>query len=121
MHRLLRWLVPAVVGALVGAGSYVVGSTAPLLTGSIVLSYAVLARLAVAHPDIVYEEGSRSWTVGRWSGLSTGFILLVAFLGLSTTLPIESGLRLSIQILLFGSGWAMWALGVAYARAKAGV
>jgi hypothetical protein len=119
MHAALRWLVPAAVGALVGSGSYLVGSTEPLLTGSVVLSYAVLARLAIAHPDIVYEKGSGTWEVGRWSGLSTGFILLVAFLGLSTTLPLESGLRLSIQILLFGAGWAMWALGVAYARAKA--
>jgi hypothetical protein len=119
MHPVFRRLVPAAVGALAGGASYLVGSTDPLLTGSVVLSYAVLARLAIAHPDLVYEEGSGTWEVGRWSGLSTGFILLVAFLGLSTTLPIDSGLRLSIQILLFGAGWAMWALGVAYARAKA--
>jgi hypothetical protein len=119
MHAALRWLVPAVVGALVGAASYVVGSTDPLLTGSIVLSYAVLARLAIRHPDIVYEEHSSAWAVGKWSGLSAGFVLLVAFVGVGSYLPIPAGLGLSLQILVIGAGWAMWALGVAYARAKA--
>jgi hypothetical protein len=121
MHRVLRWLVPAVVGGLAGAVSSLVGSANPLLTGSITLSYAVFARVAIAHPDIVYEEGSGVWAVGRWSGLSGGFVLLVAFFGVGTTLPIEGGLRLSLQILLLGAGWAMWALGVAYAREKAAV
>ena len=119
MHPLFRWLVPAVVGALAGAISYVVGSTDPLLTGSIALSYGAFARVAVHHPDIVYEEGSAAWAVGRWSGLSAGFVLLVAFLGVGTNLPIPSGVGLSLQFLVIGAGWTMWALGVAYARAKA--
>ena len=119
MHPALRWLVSITVGALAGAVSYVVGSTEPLLTGSVVLSYAVLARMAVRHPDIVYEADGSTWEVGKWSGLSAGFVHLVAFVGVGTTLPVPDGLGLSLQILVIGAGWAMWALGVTYARAKA--
>lgn len=119
MHRGLVWLVTVGVGTLACGVSYLVGTTDPLLTASVGLSYAVLARLTIAHPDVVYEEGSSAWAVGRWSGLATGFVLLVVLLGLGPTLPVEDDLRLSLQLLVFGAGWAMWVLGVAYARAKA--
>ena len=118
MRHVFVWTITLGVGALAGGSSYFFGSNAPLLTATVALSYALLARLAIRHPDIVYEETSHTWTVGRWSGLSAGFIFAVAFFGVSTTLPIADGLRLSLQILLFGAGWAMWALGVAYAREK---
>lgn len=119
MHRVFVWTVSLGVGALAGGSSYLFGSKALLLTATVALSYALLARLAIRHPDIVYEETSPTWTVGRWSGLSAGFIFVVAFFGVSTTLPIADALQLSLRILLFGAGWAMWALGVAYAREKA--
>jgi hypothetical protein len=119
MHRALHLLVAIVVGGVVGAVSHTVGASRPLVTASVVVSYALLTALALQHPDVVYEAGTPAWTVGRWSGLSAGFVLLVAFFGVGTTLPLGDDLRLSLQILVLGAGWAMWTLGVAYARAKA--
>lgn len=119
MQRAFAWTAALTVGTLAGAGSHLVGHADPVLTASVGVTYAVLARLAVSHPDIVYEEGSPAWAVGRWSGLSTGFVLFVTLVGVGTTLTIGDDLRVSLQILVFGAGWTMWALGVAYAREKA--
>lgn len=119
MRRTLRTLGPVLAGGLVGAASYVFGSSDPGLTAAVAGSYAVAAGLAARHPDVVYEEGVAVWAVGRWSGASTAFVLLAAFVGVGWTLPIEPGLRVSLQLLVLGVGWAMWVFGVAYARAKA--
>jgi hypothetical protein len=38
--------------------------------------------------------------------------------GVGWTLPTESGLRVSLQLLVLGVNWAMWVFGVACTRAK---
>jgi hypothetical protein len=57
--------------------------------------------------------------VGRWSGLAVGLLLAVALFGVGPTLPVEPDVRFGLQVLVLGVGYAMWLLGVSYARAKA--
>jgi hypothetical protein len=118
VHRVFAWLLAGVVGIAAGATSHVLGAAVPSLTAGTVASYAVLTRLAATHPDVVHEEGVAVWRVGRWSGVSTAFLLAVVLFALGA-LPVGARLRLSLGILVFGVGWAMWVLGVAYARRKA--
>ena len=118
MVRPLAVALPVVVGAAAGAASYLLGSTAPGLTAAVAASYAVATALALRHPDVVYEEGTPVWTVGRWSGASTAFVLAVALVGIGPALPVSGEARLSLRLLVLGVGFAMWAFGVAYARAK---
>jgi len=119
MDRALAWLVSALVGIGVGAGSHLLGAGDPLLTAAVVGSYALVVRLSLLHPDTAYEEGTAVWAVGRWSGASIGFLVAAVVLGVGPTLPVAPAVRRNLQVLLFGVGYAMWLLGVAYARAKA--
>ena len=119
MTRRLAAVLGVAVGAAAGAASYTLGSTAPGLTAAVAASYAVTTALAVRHPDVVYEEGTAVWEVGRWSGASTAFVLAVALFGVGPALSIPGEVRLSLRLLVLGVGFAMWVFGVAYARGKA--
>lgn len=117
MHRASAWLLSLAVGVAVGAAVAVLTAAALPLLAAIVVSYAAVVRLSVRHPDTVYEPGVPAWAVGRWSGLSIAFLLGVTLVGVGPALsPAE---RFPIQILVLGAGYAMWLLGIAYARAKA--
>jgi uncharacterized membrane protein YgaE (UPF0421/DUF939 family) len=118
VHRALAWLVSLAVGALLGTVSYLLGSSNPWVTASVVAAYAVTVRLAFLHPDVVYEEGVAVWEVGRWSAVSSAFVLVLA-LAVMWAFPVDSGLGFSLALLTVGVGYAMWVFGVAYARAKA--
>jgi hypothetical protein len=113
-------LLAVSAGAVAGGVSYVLGSTDPGLTAAVAVSYAVAAGLTARHPDTVHEEGVAVWEFGRWSGASTALVLAAALFGVGPTLPVDPDLRLSLQVLVVGVGYAMWLLGVAYARAKSG-
>jgi len=115
----LFWLLGAVVGLVAGGVSYWLGSTDPVLTGTLVVTYTVGTRLSLLYPDMVYEADSPAWAVGKWSGAATAMVLVAAFFGVNQSLPIPDGLRLSLQLLVLGVGYTAWAFGVAYARAKA--
>jgi len=113
------WLLACVVGTAVGGVSYAFGSTNLLLTGTVALTYAAGTRLSVAHPDVVYEEQTPVWTVGRWSAGMIALVCIGAFFGVNPFLAVDGGLRFSLQMLVVGSGYTAWVFGVAYARAKA--
>jgi hypothetical protein len=113
------WLLAVVVGLVAGGVSYWLGSTDPVLTATLVLTYTVGTRLSLHHPDIVYEADSPAWAVGKWSGAATAVVLVAAFFGVNQALAVADGLRLSLQLLVVGVGYTAWAFGVAYARAKA--
>ena len=113
------WVLACVVGAAAGGASYALGSTNLLLTGTVALTYTAGTRLSVAHPDVVYEAETPVWTVGRWSAGMIALVCIGAFFGVNPFLAVDGGLRLSLQLLVVGVGYAAWVFGVAYARAKA--
>lgn len=119
MHRASAWLLSLGVGVVVGAATALLTDADLPLVAAIVVSYAAVVRLSVRHPDTVYESGVPAWAVGRWSGLSIAFLLGVAFLGLGPALPAALDVRFALQLLVLGAGYAMWLLGISYARAKA--
>jgi hypothetical protein len=105
-------------GAVAGVVHWLVVADPPL-AAAIAVSYVAVARLSLAHPDTVYESDVPVWAVGRWSGLAIGLLLAVTLFGVGPTLPVDRGLRFGLQVLMLGVGYAMWLLGVSYARAKA--
>ncbi len=107
------------VGGVVAGGVYRFGSPDLALAAAVAASYIAVIRLTLSHPDTAYESGVPVLAVGRWSGLSAGFLVAVVVFGVAPTLPLENGLRLSLRVLVLGAGYAMWLLGVSYARAKA--
>jgi hypothetical protein len=117
MQRLAVVFAP-VVAAVAGGLSYALGSTNPLLTAGIAVSYATVVALSARHPDTVYEE-DLGMRYGPWSAAATGFLLLLTLSGLNPWLPMANDLRFSLGLLLLGIGYAMWLFGVSYARAKA--
>jgi hypothetical protein len=121
VERVLVGVAAAAVGGLAGLGSYALGTQSPTVAACVGISFAVVVLLSARHPDTVYEAGAgRGFRYGRWSAASTAFLLGVAVVGLGPWLPIAPGLRLSLGLLVVGSGYAMWLFGVSYARAKRG-
>jgi hypothetical protein len=113
------WLLSLAGGGAVAGPVHRFVVADPLLTAGIAVSYVAVARLSLAHPDTVYESDVPVWAVGRWSGLAVGLLLAVALFGVGPTLPVEPDVRFGLQVLVLGVGYAMWLLGVSYARAKA--
>jgi hypothetical protein len=113
------WLLSLTAGGAVAGAVYWLVVADPLLAAAIAVSYAAVARLSLAHPDTVYESDVPAWAVGRWSGLAIGLLLAVVLFGVGPTLPIDRAVRFGLQVLVLGVGYAMWLLGVSYARAKA--
>jgi hypothetical protein len=118
MRRRTAWLLSLAGGGLVAGGTHLLAGPGLALTAALAASYAAVVRLSLAHPDTVYEPGTPAWTVGRWSGLSVGFLLAVAVVA-PLGLPAAPGPRFTLRLLLVGAGYAMWLLGISYARAKA--
>lgn len=111
------WLASAAVAAAAGAGSALVG-TADGLAVATAASVGIVARLSLAHPDTLYAPDVAWWRVGPWSAASTAVLLAVALLAVQP-LPISAVERLRVGLLVLTAGYAMWLLGIAYARAKA--
>ena len=118
MRRSLVWLVAAAVGGVAGLASHALGAQHPAVTVCVGVSFAVVVVLSARHPDTVYEAGAGGFRYGRWSAASTAFLLGIAVVALGPWLPVAPGLRLSLGLLVAGSGYAMWLFGVSYARAK---
>jgi len=79
----------------------------------------IVARLTLAHPDTPYARDVAWWRVGRWSATSTAVLLAVALLAVRP-LPLPPRERLRVRLAVLATGYALWLLGIAYARAKAG-
>jgi hypothetical protein len=74
----------------------------------------IVARLTLAHPDTPYARDVARWRVGRWSATSTAVLLAVR------PLPLPPRERLRVRLAVLATGYALWLLGIAYARATAG-
>jgi len=119
VNRATAWAVSLTAGTAVAAGVYRFGAPELALAAAVAASYTAVVRLTLLHPDTAYESGGPVLTVGRWSGVATGLLVAVVLFGVGPTLPLENDLRLGLQVLVLGAGYAMWLFGVSYARAKA--
>jgi len=111
------WPVAAGVAVVAGAASALVGAVDGLAVAT-AASAGVVARLSLAHPDTLYGREVAWWRVGRWSATSIGVLLAVALLAVRP-LALTAAARLRVGLLVLTAGYAMWLLGIAYARAKA--
>jgi len=118
VNRATAWGVSLATGGAVASGVYRFGSPDLALAAAVAASYTAVVRLTLVHPDTAYESNVPVLAVGRWSGLSTGFLLAVVVFGVAPTLPLDNDLRLGLRVLVLGAGYAMWLFGVSYAREK---
>ena len=117
MNRMGAWLLAAVVGIPVGAGTFVWLVSDPALAFTLALVYAIGTRLLIEYastmPGMIYGD---DWRAVRWNGAVTAFVMIVAFIGVSTTLPISGELELALELLVLGVGWTGLFFGIAMAH-----
>jgi uncharacterized protein (DUF2062 family) len=120
MNRVRAWLLAIVAGVAVGGGALVYLVNNLTLAITLAFVYTVGMRLLVEYgftlPGTIYGD---DWQTVRWNGAVVAFVMLAAFIGVSTTLPIPDGLRFALQWLVFGVGWMGLFFGVAMAREQA--
>lgn len=104
MRSSLRWLLGGATALVVGSGCYrLVGDPALAAVTGLVwgVGLALTARAARYQPE---STGVTNWKSTRWIGLGVAGINLAALIGVSPSLPISAELRLTLGLLIFGTG-----------------
>jgi hypothetical protein len=115
MNRRL-WVIGGCVGLAVGAVTYgwLVADVA--LAATLAGVYAIATGLSLEHRSAIPLGIDRSEGYDPWSGAWTAIVSLAALVGVGFWLPLEPGLRLALQLLIFGVGLASLHCGIGLVR-----
>ena len=104
MRSSLRWPLGGATALIIGSGCYwlvgdpVLAAVTGLVWG---VGLALTARAARYQPE---STGVTNWRSARWIGLGFAGINLAALIGVSPSLPISAELRLTLGLLIIGTG-----------------
>ncbi len=110
------WAIGLFAGLVVGAVTYgwLVADVA--LATTLAGIYTVAVGLTLEHRSAVPVGIERPEGYDPWGGACTGLVSLAALFGVGFWLPLESGLRLALQLLLVGIGLASLHCGIGLVR-----
>ena len=119
MKKTTAWLLTTVVGVAIGVATFVWLISDALLAVALGFIYGVCTRLWTQYGSTL-PGGIRGddWNTTRWSGAFVLVVMGTAIFGVTATLPLSSELRLALQLLVLGTGFAGLLLGVAMTRAQ---
>jgi hypothetical protein len=114
MNRRVYWLLAALIGAGVGVvtHSYLVADLALALTNG--LLFAVGSGLTVRNHLLLTERYGDAYGAGsnRWNAALAGLVVVAGVFGVSPTLPISADLGFALTVLVVGTIFVAWNLGV---------
>jgi hypothetical protein len=110
------WVIGGCVGLAVGAVTYgwLVADVA--LAATLAGVYAVATGLTLEHRSTIPLGRDRPEGYDPWSGAWAAIVSLAALFGVGFWLPLEPGLRLALQLLVFGIGLASLQCGIGLVR-----
>lgn len=119
MNKTTAWLLTTVVGVAVSAATFVWLISDVLLAAALGFIYAVCTWLWTQYGSTLPGEiRGDDWNTTRWSAAFILVVMGTAIFGVTAALPITLELRLALQLLVLGTGFAGLLLGVAMTRAQ---
>jgi hypothetical protein len=109
-------LVGVVLGALLGGGTFALGSN-PVTAGALGFVAVVTGVLTARYRHFLPGRSGNTratWLNSGW----TATTLLAVFFGVNTTLPLSIDTTLALQLLVLGVGWNGLLFGIAIADAQ---
>jgi hypothetical protein len=101
MHRALSGAFSAMVGSVVGGGTYVWLVADPMFAFMLAFFWALGIALTLRYLARYTSPGD-DWQTARWSGAAGGLMALAATFGVSPTLSITSDMRLALGLFVLG-------------------
>jgi len=120
MNQVRAWLLSIAVGVVVGGGTFawLVGDLA--LAFMLAFVYTIGTRLAIEYATALPGgTGRLDWQRTRWQAAFVTFVIFSASFVASPALFESFGLRVALQVLVFGVGWTGLFFGIAIARDQA--
>jgi len=119
MKKTTAWLLTTVVGVAIGVATFVWLISDALLAVALGFIYGVCTRLWTQYGSTLPGKiRGDDWNTTRWSAVFVLVVMGTTMVGVTATLPMSSELRLALQLLVLGTGFAGLLLGVAMTRAQ---